>query len=264
MGRKKMKSTSWIASCLALAGLANPLFTQQTSKDVMAILRASIAAQSGKVSVQEVNLTGSAEYIAGSDDETAQFSFKGTDAGSTRFDLLLSSGTLSEIRANGSSSAGSGGWFRGNGARTSFAGHNMLTDSAWCFPLFVVQRFASNGRENVSFVGTENGLAHFQAYQQAPPGTQSEAAPLVQHLSQMDLFLDPMTFLPAKLSFDVHPDNNALIDIPVVVQFSDYKLLGGVSVPLHIQKYINGTLAIDINVRDGNINSGTQQSDFSW
>jgi hypothetical protein len=259
-----MKAALRIIICLALVCIVHPLMGQQASKDVMTILRASIAAQSGKTSVQGVNLTGSAEYIAGSDDETAQFVFKGTDAGASRFDLLLSSGTLTEIRATGSSANGSGGWFRGDGTRTPFAGHNMLTDSAWCFPLFVVERFASNSRENISFVATEDGLAHFQAFQDAPTGTQSKATPLVQHLSQMNLFLDPTSFLPTKLSFDVHPDNNALVDIPVVVEFSDYKLLNGVNVPVHIQKYINGTLALDMHVTDAAINSGTQQSDFSW
>jgi hypothetical protein len=77
-----------------------------------------------------------------------------------------------------------------------------------------------------------------QQFPEVPP----EMTPLMQHLGQMDIFLDATTLLPVALDFNVHPDNNALLDIPVEIRFSGYSAVNGIQVPLHIQKYLNDTL----------------------
>jgi hypothetical protein len=79
----------------------------------------------------------------------------------------------------------------------------------------------------------------------------------------MDFFLDPTTLLPLGLSYTTHPDNNALLDISVEVQFSDYQSVGGVQIPFHVQKLLNGGLALDLQIHSATLNSGLSANAFS-
>jgi hypothetical protein len=240
-------------SCCGLAVQLS--WAQQTSADVVTILRASLAAQTGQKVIQDVTLTGNAESIAGSDDERVPFAFKGTLSGSTRTDINLSSGTLSELRTVDSAGP-AGTWSRGDGQQHSVAGHNLITDPAWCSPVLLLERLVSNSAALVSYIGTEDGLVHFRSVQPAPAGTPATSAPLVQHLGQMDLYLDPKTFLPVRLSFSTHADDNALLDIPVRVEFSNYQTVYGVTQPMRVQRYVNGSLALDLRIENVTVNSG--------
>lgn len=78
----------------------------------------------------------------------------------------------------------------------------------------------------------------------------------------MDLFLNSTTLLPVALSFAAHPDNNALLDIPVQVQFSNYQNVGGVQIPFHIQKFLNYSLSLDLQVQSAVLNSGLSANSF--
>lgn len=255
---KRMRVLLAVVSCAVVIPLSR---AQSTSADVLTILRASLTAQAGQTVVQDVTLTGSAESIAGSDDETVLFSFKGTLAGSVRFDLGLPSGTVTEIRTN-TSSGPTGTWSKGGGDAHALAGHNLMTDPAWCFPLLVLERIFSNPTAVVSFVGMEDGLAHFSAYQALPSTTPKASQPLVGHLSQIEFYLDPKTFLPSKLTFNTHPDDDALTDLPIVVEFSKYQTVNGVTLPMHIQRHLSGTLALDIQIGSVSVNSGLSSTSF--
>ena len=248
-----------VTICLVIT--AQRSHAQQTSSDVLTILRASLAAQAGKETVQDITLTGNVESIAGSDDETVPFTFKGTLSGSARTDIQLSSGTLTEIRTIATSGP-TGTWSRGDDVQHPISGHNLMTDPAWCSPVLIVERLLSNPAVMVSYLGTEDGLAHFQANQPVPTGTVATSTSLVQHLGQVDLYLDPKTFLPVKLSLNTHPDDNALLDLPVLIEFSNYQAVSGVTVPMHVQKQLNGTLALDVQVQNVAVNSGLSQSNF--
>jgi len=79
------------------------------------------------------------------------------------------------------------------------------------------------------------------------------SADLLARNSTVDLLLDPGTFLPTALTFATHPDADANRQIPVTVQFSDYRTISGVSIPFHIQKFMNGTLMLDVTVSSATI-----------
>jgi hypothetical protein len=74
------------------------------------------------------------------------------------------------------------------------------------------------------------------------------------HLGTTDLYLDPVTYLPAILSYNLHPDKNAAADIPVQITFTDYQAVNGVSIPFRIQRYINGVLNLDLTVTEAFVN----------
>jgi hypothetical protein len=226
-------------------------------------LQGALAALSPNIAISDVTLTGSVRRIAGSDDESGTATLKALSTGSARFDLSLSSGTLSEIY-NSSTSGLAGAWSGPDGALHTIPFHNLLSEPAWFFPTFAISR-----RLSTTYVVTDLGpetrngrqVEHISVSQNAP--SQLPTAPLFfQHLTQLDFFVDSTTFLPAAIAFTVHPDNNALVDIPIEIDFSDYRSVSGALIPFHIQKFLNNSLLLDFEVQSTAINSGLSASEF--
>lgn len=257
----KMSIACLVAGLTCTAGQG--MYAQASSSSVTAILRSSLAAQSGPLSIQDAVLNGTAERIIGADDQTAPIQLKATASGLARSDMNLAAGTLTEIR-QAMSSGTSGVWSNGDGQSHPIAGHNLLTDAAWYFPLFVIQRLLSDPNASVTFVGLEGRIAHFQATESAQLSSPAGASAQIAHWSQIDLYLDSTTLLPVRLSFNTHPDNNGLLDIPVTVDFSSYQTVNGATVPMHVQRSVNGTRLLDIQVQSASFNTGLTPSTFQF
>jgi len=252
-----------ILSFVLAASLLIPTATPQTAANPAAqYLQRALAALSANTPLTDVTLTGSAHYIAGSDDETGTATLKAI-AGASRIDLNLSSGPRSEIY-NSSGGSPAGTWSGPDGVSHAISFHNLLTDPAWFFPAFPITHGLSSGY-GATYVGheTRDGQAveHLTIAQisavQSPHG-----APQITHLSRMDFFLDSTTFLPAVTTFNIHPDNNALLDIPIEVRFSDYRAVNGVQVPFHVQKFLNNGLILDLQFQTAALNTGLATSQF--
>lgn len=241
-----------------------PSFAQQTASSSPAVqyLQWALAALSGSTPTSDVTLSGSANYIAGSDDETGTATLKAI-VGASRIDLNLPSGTRSEVWNNLSGSP-VGTWSGPDAVSHPISFHNLLLiDPAWFFPIFPISRGLATGY-TATYVGqeTHNSVAvqHLSISQQ--PADSSDTAALLQHLSQMDLYLDSSTFLPIALAFNIHPDDNALLDIPVEIRFSDYRSVNGAQVPFHVQKFLNNGLILDLQFQTATLNTGLSASSF--
>jgi hypothetical protein len=159
-----------------------------------------------------------------------------------------------------------GAWSGPDGVLHAIAFHNLLTGPAWFFPAFTIAQGLSASGYVATYVGSEthNGQAVQHVSLSQPslfpggPGALSSA-----HLTQVNLFFDSTTLLPSAVAFNIHPDNNALLDIPVEIRFSTYTTVNGVQVPFHIQKYLNNTLLLDFQVNSVTFNSGLTASSFS-
>jgi hypothetical protein len=68
------------------------------------------------------------------------------------------------------------------------------------------------------------------------------------------LGLDPTTYLPAVLSYSIRPDNGQAIPIAVEIHYANYKAVNGVQIPFTIERYINGTLQLEIAVSSAQVN----------
>jgi hypothetical protein len=82
------------------------------------------------------------------------------------------------------------------------------------------------------------------------------------HLSQMDFFLDATTFLPVATTFNIHPDDDAGLDIPIEARFSDYRTVSGAQIPFHVQKFLNNGLILDLQFATAVLNTGLTASQF--
>jgi hypothetical protein len=239
---------------------------QQTSAVSTVTLQAALAALSPKIAISDVTLTGSVRRIAGSDDETGTATLKAISSGAARCDLSLPSGTLSESYGYSSANAiPTGSWSGSDGKSHPIPLHNLFSEPAWFFPAFAISRRLSTGYV-VTDLGPETHdgqqVEHITVSQVSafPP---APGAPSFEHLSQIDFFLDSITLLPAAITFNVHPDNDANLDLPVEVRFSDYRVVNGVKVPFHIQKFLNNSLTLDLQFESASFNVGLTASSLS-
>jgi hypothetical protein len=257
-----------VFSLFASLLIAVSLSAQQSATSgiqAQSLLQRSLANLSGGQTLSDITLSGTARRIAGSDDDTGPAVFKALASGAGRTDLTLSSGQRSEIcNLYGTTPAGT--WSGPDGISHPIAYHNLLSEPAWFFPAFAIARRLSNSGYVATYVGheTHNGqpVEHLSVSQTAPfPGSQGGA--VFEHLTQIDFFLDSTTFLPAAIAFNMHPDNNSLLDIPVEIRLSDYRAVNGAQVPHHIQKYLNNSLVLDFQAQTVTLNSGLATSAFS-
>jgi hypothetical protein len=255
--------------CLPFAML--PTFAQQSSTtsppatknpQAVSLAAASLAALSGSTAITDVTLTGNATRIAGSDVETGTVTLKVAGSSDSRIDLNLSNGPRNEVR-NVSNSAPQGSWAGPDAVPHAMPLHNCMTDSAWFAPQLSVLSQLSNPNLVVSYVGQEsrNGASvqhlHFEVQ-----SANVDPSGLLQHLSAEDVYLDASSFLPVAISFNTHPDNDAGTDIPVEIDFSNYMRVNGAQIPFHVQKYLNGSLFLDLVIQSAVLNSGIPQSVF--
>jgi hypothetical protein len=236
--------------------------TPASSPSGLSVLQNSLQALTGRTTVTDVTLTGAVERIAGSDDETGTVTYKAI-LGSSRLDLSLPNGTRSEIRAPGPNGA-AGNWIGPDGTVHEIAQHNLLTDTGW-FPIFALTNSISGTNGLLTYVGqeTKNGgsVIHI-SYSQQFPNLPATVAALWQHSTHLDMYLDSSTLLPVALDFNTHPDDNQALDIPVEFLFSDYRSVGSLTIPFHIQKYLNGSLFLDVQFQSITTNSGLSSSSF--
>jgi hypothetical protein len=240
----------------------------------VALIQRALVALTGGVPVSDVTLTGTAQRIAGSDNETGTATLTAMSTENSKLSLSLSSSVTSEIRNSaGTPLSGTstsqvpqpvGAWSGPDGVLHAMAEHNLMTDASWFFPAFTVNSVSTSQSFVVSYIGqeTHNGLSalHVTAWQTFPRSAQ--APPLVSHLTQMDFYLDPVSYVPVALDFDVHPDNDAALDIPVEIRFSNYQAVNGVQVPFHVQKYVNNGLVLDLQFGSAALNSGLTAASF--
>lgn len=235
-------------------------------RDAQAVtmLQRSLAALVGTTNLNDVTLNASTSWTAGSDEETGSATLKATAIGQGRVDLSLSGGQRSEV-IDISQTPSVGNWCGTDGTWHAMIAHNLYSDPTWFFPTFLISRALSASSYAILPMDTEtqNGVAveHVKIYQQQSEPT-TELSTLIQGLSQIDLYFNPSTLLPVSVAFNTHADNNASVNIPITIQFSNYQTVQKISVPYHIQKYIQNGLALDVTVTSVQVNSGLSTSEF--
>ena len=238
----------------------------------------------GLTALQDITLQANAHYIAGSDEElgTATLMAKACSAGlalqplggtqggpcgtSSLVTLNLTNGTRQEIR-NGPA----GVWSGPDGTPHAMAQHNTLVPATWFYPALVLAEALNDPSVQLAYVGQEAkggvAVAHLQFWRVVPSvasGTSSDLAmKLFAHLTSVDVYLAAASSLPVALDFNLHPDNNAGLDIPVEIQYSNYQKMSGMLLPAHVQKLMNNSLLLDLSITGAAINSGIPSSDFN-
>jgi len=255
-----------LVSVLLLATLISSPIEAQTTAPVrdpqaLTLIASSLKALAGATSVTDVIVQATASYVAGSDEETGAATLTASGNQESLVQLNLSGGSRQEIR-NGPA----GAWSGPDGTAHSMAIHNCWTDASWFFPALTLEAVAADPQTSVAYLGTDTSkgtpLLHVRVAR-TPNGEPASAAALILGLSTMDIYFEPQSFLPVALDFNTHPDNDANTIIPVEIQFLNFQNNNGALVPLRIQKYLQGSLLLDLRVTKVSINSGVPASVFT-
>jgi hypothetical protein len=219
----------------------------------------SVAAMTGGMTISDVTLTGSGTWN-GTDTGPITLSALGTDE--SRIDLALTGGPRAEIRDDQTDVLGR--WIAPDGTLADFAPQNCWTDGVWFFP--ALGSLVPQPNVVLMYVGSESrnehAVHHIQAhlYQPNPyPGK----GPSPEQLSTMDFYLDASTLLPVAVTFNAHPDNDANTNLSVEIDYFNYQSFGGVNVPTHVQKYLQGSLIFDIQLTGAVFNTGLSLANFT-
>jgi hypothetical protein len=201
----------------------------------VALATKSAALLFGGVQIADITLTGTATRVAGSDTGSGTVTLKALGTSNSRMDLSLSDGTFSEIRT-AQTGTPQGQWLASSGAYNSMATHNCFTDAAWFFPALTILSQLSNPNLVATYIGQETkdgvGVYHLRLSIQSP----TDPTGLLLQLSAEDVYLSASTYLPVALVFQTHPDSDALTNIFVEIDFSNYQSINGVLIPFSVQK----------------------------
>jgi hypothetical protein len=232
-------------------------------RDLQAVTLAAQAYQAmvGLTPLQNIVIQGSVTRIAGSDEEMGSANIELAGGQASRMVLSLTGGQRQRVY-----NQQSGAWAGPDGAWHAQALHNCWIGGGWVFPAFLLAAALNDTSYSIIYPGLtqlDGGtFTHLVIYRSLSIPS-AAAARLIQHLSRLDFYLDPATGLPAALEFMVHPDDDAGLDILVQIHFSNYQNVNGVQVPFHIQKLVEGSLALDVTLSGAQINSSLQASDFA-
>jgi len=256
----KIPSNMMIFLCSGLLFLLPGGVLGQTApvpvRDPNAVALASRALQAlvGGTMLQDITLQANATYIAGSDQEVGPATLVAMGNQQSRVTLNLTSGQRQEIRRGIA-----GVWVGADGAAHTTLSHNSFVDAAWFYPAFTLAALASDPTLAITLVGQEvhagEPVYHLVLYRVVSRKDPKVVA-LIERISAMHLYLDATTLRPAALDFNIHPDQNTSVDIPIEIGYGAYQSFNGVLVPMRIQKYIQNTLTLDLTVAKVAVNSG--------
>jgi hypothetical protein len=242
----------------SLVGQTAPIIA--SNPNAVSLASQALQSMAGGTELTDITIQATANYIAGSDEETGTATLVARGNAQSLITLNLSAGQRQEIR-NGIA----GAWIGPDGTATALATHNCFIDANWFFPALSLSALATDPTQVITLVGQQvyEGeqvyhltLFHYMAGQRA--GT----VLLVQSVSAMDLYLDAVTLRPVALAFNIHPDSDAYTSVPAEIHFGAYQQFQGVWVPTRIQKYLQNSLLLDLTVTNVAVNSGVSASAF--
>lgn len=244
-----------------------PSSAQTASSDPRAVGLATKAwaLLTGNQTIADVTLTGTATRTAGSDVETGETTLEALGTNNSRMDFAGSEGNRTEIR-NSSSGFPQGAWFSADGVSHAMATHNCMTDAVWFFPAFSILGQASAPNVIAGYVGqeTRNGAPVYHLrFSMQEPGMTGQAAALMTSLTTEDVYLDSASLLPVAIASNAHADTDASINVAVEIDFSNYQNVNGTLVPYKVEKLLNNSIFLQIEVQSAVLNSGLSASVFA-
>ncbi len=243
--------------------IASGQTTVSAPRDPNAIVMANKAVQTllGGTALNDITLQARANYTAGSDLESGPATLSALGNEQSLVTLNLTNGTRREVR-----SGPAGDWTGPDGTTYAMAIHNCWSDAAWFYPGLSLEDLSTDAGLGLAYVGPEskNGVAvlHLRLFR-AVANASGGANATILRLSAEDIYLDATSLVPRFLDFNVHPDADFGRNIPEEIVFGQYQTMNGIAVPMTIQKFLNGTLALSLSVTSTAINTGLSPAVFA-
>ncbi len=231
---------------------ATPIATQSSALSQM-----STAFSGGKL-VQRVQLTGSATLQSGSLQDSGSATLTASADGSWQIQLALAeSGQRTESRTAGARE-NECQWSGNDGVAHEATGSCFVT-VVWFLPQITLQSALASPGLSTSDLGsqqTTDGVRRVIQNQLVGGVGKSKASvaasTLAQQQSTSSLALDSVTAVPLALRFNVLSDSGTQ-QIAIEIRYSNYKTLSGLLVPTHIERYLNGSLELTLDVTQASV-----------
>jgi hypothetical protein len=217
--------------------------------------KAQMAVSGGK-SFSVVNLTATAEWTAGSLNQSGTAQLQANADGSTNVQLTLGKASRTEVQTAATSSR-TCAWTDAAGTSHNILGPNCFIAIPWFAPALFTQPVsqlpALLGTTDGGLVSKDSSTFHQISYLLNLQGPDGDSTTRMVSQSTVKVYYDPQTFLPASLEYFVHPDKNDLQNISVRVVFGNYQSISGVMLPFQIERYINRTLQLKLTVTNASV-----------
>ena len=211
-----------------------PFLTQVTGQSQTSVLKSSLV------------ISGTADWYAGSTHERGAATLTARADGSTEVMLGLDTGARAEM--TGPLGSRTCQRMDKDGKTYPVNGANCFTPLPWFSPALLSLLTGGPG-VSVSDLGeiADQGVVRHAVRVQCVSGVPNlPDQDWISAATQVTIFFDTATLLPASLTYGLHPDGADNRSIPVRVDFSDYRLVSGLPVPFHVDRYINGTRELSI------------------
>ncbi len=231
---------------------SSPAFTQTPTT----FQQQTQAAVSGGRTFSAMNLTATAEWIAGSDHETGTAQLQANVDGSTNVQLALGKASRTEVQTKTDTSR-TCTWTDSAATSHEVLGPNCQIAIPWFAPGLFAQSSAVLPAlletTDDGVVSKDNSSFHQVSYLLKLTGASTSITDRMVKQSTVKVFYDPETHLPSSLEYSIHADNDDLKSVPVRVTFSNYQSASGVMLPMHIERFINHTLQLKLDLTNTSI-----------
>jgi hypothetical protein len=208
------------------------------------------------MSVSQVQLTGDATWYSGEIQDSGTVALTASASGANQMQLSLTSkGQWTEFQSAIGPSMDCG-WAGTDGIQHAGDFVNCQHPTIWFLPGISLQASTIPAAVKVSDLGIETGGPEAYRHLQnqlvltgLPQDIQSRAA----SVNTADIDVDPQTFLPCTLAYQVFPDDGSNTLIPIEIVYSNYQQVDGIQIPFLIQRYVNGSLQLEIHVSSAQI-----------
>lgn len=195
-----------------------------------------------------IKLTGTFTSTEGSLTQTGSAHMTLGADGTYQISLARTVGPTGESRSV-SGGASSCTWTDQQGTVHNGGSLNCISP-AWFFPALELLS-GSNGASGLSWTPasyfTDTLGSHLRFQLVLPGSNTAQEDPPVS--SSFDLVFAPNSNLPEYALFTEQPDNpGASVAIPVQIDYSNYQTVSGVMIPFRIQRFVNGSLVLDLTI----------------
>jgi hypothetical protein len=224
--------------------------------DASGILGQIAGAFSAGKPVTHIELTGSADWHAGGLNDSGNVTLTASSTGAASMQLFLAEkGSWTESQSDLADSMSCQWAGKDQVAhQTNFL--NCLKPAVWFLPLISLQPTILPRGVGISDMGLWTVGAGTYRHLQIQAVLSSLPQKILRssvEASTIDMGLDSHTLLVEVLRYQVNPENGSPVKIPIEVRYADYHKVDGVEIPFLIQRYVNGSLQLEIHVDSARI-----------
>jgi len=208
--------------------------------------------------ISGITLTGTAEWWAGSQHENGDATLHAGADGSTSVQLSLDHASRTETQSR-LDEFRSCQWTDSTGTVHDVLGPNCFVAVPWFAPGLYAQPSAqlpamlvmSDGGEVSS--KQEAATVHQISYALNIRGKTTASTKRLANTSRVKVFYDPQALLPTSLEYSIYSDSDDAQALDVRVVFSDYRTVAGVQLPFHIERFVNRSLQLKLDISNASI-----------